>query len=103
ADHGGIVVDRGGRAGVPTAVLHRLDQTLRLGLDRVDGSQLGALLETQRRPEARQRTGVAAPDLRCPQNREHEVYPRLTLGSLAEHVQAVADLRILDLTQPPVD
>ena len=37
------------------------------------------------------------------QHGEDQVDPRLALGRLAEHVQAVADLGVLDLAEPAVD
>ena len=46
---------------------------------------------------------LAAPHLAGAQDREHQVDPRLAGRRLAEDVQAVADLGVLDLAQPAVD
>ena len=59
------------------------------------------------RPSADRSPGSAfdltAPDLRGPQHRQHQVHPGLTDRGLAENVQPVADLGVLDLAQPAVD
>ena len=66
---------------------------------------LAPVIETQaqRRPQPRHRLRLPAEHLRRAQDREHQVDPRLARRRLAEHVQPVADLRVLDLTQPAVD
>ena len=100
----GSVVQVVGGGGLPAGLLHRLDERSRLGLDRVDGAGRSApSVETERRAQAGHRTGLAAPDLRGPQDRQHQVDAGLALRRLAEHVQAVADLRVLDLAEPAVD
>ena len=62
-----------------------------------------SLLEPERRPQAGHRVRLAAPHLGGAQDREHQVDPRLAVGRVAEHVQPVADLGVLDLAQPAVD
>ncbi len=57
----------------------------------------------ERGSQPRQRPGGPAPHLRRPQDREHQVHPRRTGRGLAENVQAVADLGVLDLAQVAVD
>ena len=92
-------------SGVPVGVLHPLHQRAGLRLDRVDG--VGAPRASSLRPERRPQPGhggrLAAPDLGGAQDREHQVDPGLALGRLAEDVQAVADLGVLDLAEPAVD
>ena len=56
-----------------------------------------------RRAQPRQRPGAPGPDLRGAEHGEHEVDPLLRVGRLAEDVQAVADLDVLDLAQITVD
>lgn len=54
------------------------------------------------RAQSRQRAGSAGPHLGGPQHREHEVDPLLRVRRVAQDVQAVADLHVLDLAQVPV-
>ena len=53
--------------------------------------------------QAGQGVAGAAPDLRGAQHREHQVDPGLAGGRVAEDVQPVADLHVLDLAQVAVD
>ena len=46
---------------------------------------------------------LPAEDLRRAQHRQHQVDQLIAFGCLPQHVQPVADLRVLDLTQPAVD
>ena len=64
---------------------------------------VGAVLgQTQRLPQAREDM-LAAEQLARPQDGQHEVEFGLPRGLLAQDMQTVADLHVLDLAQPPVD
>ena len=77
-------------------------RALRLG--RVDGGALvvAVLGEAERLAQAGHRL-LAAEQLAGPQDRQHQVEFGLPGGRLAEDVQPVADLDVLDLAQPAVD
>ena len=60
-------------------------------------------LEARVRSSAWNPVDLTAEDLRRAQHRQHQVDQLLTFGRLPQHVQPVANLRILDFTQPAVD
>lgn len=95
--------DPGHRLRVPVRVVHRLDKGARLLLDLVGGGAGGGgLVEAQRlaQPGEGRRT---APDLAGAQDRQDQVDPVVPGGRVAQHVQAVADLDVLDLAEPAVE
>ncbi len=87
---------------VPVARLHGLHQRACSRLDAVDLLGRRALGQAERAAQARHRAGLPAPYLGRAQDGQHQVDAGLTVGRLAEDVQAVADLDVLDLTQPAV-
>ena len=91
------------RGGIPTGVLHGLHEGAGLGLDPVDlmGGGVGRQPEGGTQPG--DRVADATPHLGGAKDRQHEVDPALPSGGVAEDVQAVADLGVLDLAQPAVD
>ena len=70
--------------------------------DGVDLGLGGVLGQPERLAQARQ-VHLAAPHLAGPQHGQHQVDAHLAGRGGAEHVQAVADLHVLDLAQPAVD
>ena len=101
--HLGVVMGGDGGVERPVGVVHVLHERAGLLLDLVDGGGgLGALLETQRSPQSRHGLLLAAEHLRGAQDREHQVDPRRAGRRRAEHVEAVADLGVLDLAEPAV-
>lgn len=80
-----------------------LDEVTGPPFDRIGLGGRGVLGEAERRPQARDGPDLAGEDLRGPQDREHEVDQLLALRRLAEDVEAVADLDVLDLAEPAVD
>lgn len=91
------------RLRVPARVVHRLDQRPGPLLGLVGGGAGGGrLVQAQRLAQPGQRRG-AAPDLAGPQDRQDQAHPGLVGRGRAQHVQAVADLRVLHLAEPAVD
>ena len=68
-----------------------------------DGDVLLVLRQAEGDAQPRYSVGAAPEDLVGTQDRQHQVDHALTLGNLREHVEAVADLDVLDLTQPAVN
>ena len=91
-------------AGVPAGLLQLGDQCAGAGFGVVDGGAVvvAVLGQTERLPQARHRL-LAAEQLPGPQDRQHQVEFGLARRRLAEDVQTVADLDVLDLAQPAVD
>ena len=100
----GVVGERVDDVGIPAGLLQRRDQSAGPGLGLVDGGAVvGAVLgQAERLPQPRHRL-LAAEQLPGPQDRQHQVELGLPRRCLAEDVQAVADLDVLDLAQPAVD
>ncbi len=97
---GGDLLDRLDR---PVLRLHRLDQGTGLGLGGVGGAEgERRLVQAERLAQTGQRAD-AAPDLPGAQDGEHDVDPVGAGRGLAQDVQAVADLGVLDLAEPAVD
>ncbi len=95
----------GRRGRVPARGIHAGDERAGGRLETVDLHPRGtaALDQTERGPQTRQRPRRAAPHLRRPQDRQHQVHPRVTGRGGAEDVQAVADLGVLHLAEVSVD
>ena len=100
----GVVGEAVDGVGVPAAVLQRGDQFAGLRLGGVDGGAVvvAVLGQAERLPQARHGL-LAAEQLAGPQDGQHQVEFGLARRRLAEDVQAVADLDVLDLAQPAVD
>jgi hypothetical protein len=103
-DRGDLFAVLGGNGGeVPARVLHRLDQRSGLLLRLVGGRPgRGGLVEAQRLAQTGQ-GGGAAPDLAGAEHCEDQVDVVGAGRRVAEDVQAVADLGVLDLAEPTVD
>ena len=88
----------------PGPLLHAEHQRVRGLLEAVGvGARGGPVLDHAQRL-AQPGQGVRArPQLPRAQDREHHVDALLPARRLAEHVQAVADLRVLDLAEPAVE
>ncbi len=103
--HGGdlFALVRGHGRRVPVRVLHPLHQDAGACLRLVGGGPgRRGLVQAERLAQPGQGR-AAAPDLPGPQDRQHQVDPVGAGRGLPEHVQAVADLGVLDLAQPAVD
>lgn len=95
--------DAGGGVHGPAGVLHGLDEIAGGGLGRVDVAEgLAAVLaEAERLAQAGERL-ASRPHLAGAEHGQDQVDAGRALRCLAEDVQAVADLRVLHLAQPPV-
>lgn len=103
-DGGDLFAVLGGDGGrVPARVLHRLHQRAGPLLGLVGGrAGRGGLVETEGLAQAGQGRG-AAPDLAGAEDGEDQVDVVGAGGRVAEDVQTVADLGVLDLAEPAVD
>ena len=100
----GVVGERIDDVRVPAGLLQCGNQCAGPCLGRVDGGAVvGAVLGQAERLAQTGHRLLAAEQLPGPQDRQHQVEFGLARRRLAEDVQPVADLDVLDLAQPAVD